>query len=136
MNYTDSFSAELPAIANSDLHYLVRQGAEYIMNEGYLSVSKFMETCSVFELTVISQWLEQMPKDVMNSDDPSYAVRNAMALGIVLILGEGEPQISLKSIMTACIHLHEYTVFELELRNLNLLEPLEIARKYYTVLER
>lgn len=137
LDYTQTFSADVHAMANAEgLHYLVQQGVDYLILAGYLSPSKFLEVASVFELTVMSQWLAQMPRDIMMLEEPSTAVRNVMALAMILIIGEGDPQISMQKIMTACINLQEYIVLELEFRQLGLMDSLENARKHYTVLER
>jgi hypothetical protein len=136
MDYNQCFPANIEQISkDTQLHYLIGQATEWVMANGYLSTSKFLECASVFELTVISQWLEQMPKDIMNLDAPSNAVRNAMALAIVLIIGEGDSTISLSKIINACMNLQEFTVIEIEFRSLGLLEALEHARKHYSVLE-
>lgn len=117
------------------LHYLPRQAAEYVQISGYMSIGRFLETMSMYELITVADWFSKMPHDIMHNEEPTPGVSNAMALAVVLQVGEGDPRLTLHKILKVSQNILKFACIEMELRQLNLLDNISDIRNTFSVLE-
>lgn len=117
------------------LHYLVRQAAEYVQISGYMQVGRFLEVMSMYELITVADWFSKMPRDILDNEEPTPGVSNAMALAVVLQIGEGDPRLTLNKILRVSQNILKFACIEMELRQLNLMDNISDIRNTFSVLE-